>query len=152
MAESEYLQSGESDNARAATLNGYRSYRGARTVCAVSPDIDIEQGGLVMSLIPGLPEKVTPKNEAEVLATVKAEMLSGGVEQIGPMSSLNIAGNRFHRMRVRQKADGKELDTEVNIHFSNKHDTMVLLMIRAPKRKFDRVAPQLRLVINNLRI
>jgi hypothetical protein len=152
VAEPEYLQSGESTNAKAAVLNDNRYYSGARTVCAVSVNADMHQGGLVMSLVYKLPEKVTSKNETEVLDTVKDEMLSRGVQQIGPMSSLSIAGNRFHRIRVRQTEKGRTEDTEVNIHFSNKHDVMVLFMIRAPKSQFARVAPQLRLILNSFRI
>jgi hypothetical protein len=152
VAEPEYLQSEESENARAASLNDGHNYMGSRMICIVSQTSDVRKGGLVMAYIPGLPEKVTAKNEAGILDLVKDEVVRGGVQQIGPMSTMNIAGNRFHRLRVRQTEDGVTEDTEINIHFSNKHDSMILLMIRAPKRLFNRVAPRLRLVINNFRI
>ena len=40
----------------------------------------------------------------------------------------------------------------VEIALAEKPDLILLLMIRAPKHRFNRVAPQLRLVVNNFRI
>ena len=106
----------------------------------------------MFSFLPGMPDKLTAAEEKEFLDMLKSEVLRGGGQLVGPMASMNIAGNRFHRIRSQIDRNGNIEDTELNIHFSTKHRMMVLLMIRAPKHRFNRVAPQLRLVVNNFRI
>lgn len=152
VADPRYLASGESENAKAAVLNDYYSPLGAETVCGVAPDLNFEAGGLMFSFLPGMPDKLTAAEEKEFLETIKSEILYGGGQLVGPIATQNIAGNRFHRIRSQTNRNGGVEDTELNIHFSTKHKVMVLLMIRAPKQRFNRVAPQLRLVINNFRI
>ena len=152
VADPRYLVSGESENAKASSLNDYYSPMGAETVCGVAPDLNFTEGGLMFSFLPGLPDKLTAAEEKEFLDMVKSEVLRGGGQLVGPVASMSIAGNRFHRIRSQINRQGKIEDTELNIHFSTKHQVMVLLMIRAPKHRFNRVAPQLRLVVNNFRI
>lgn len=152
IADPRYLASGESDNARASLLNDYASPMGAETVCGVAPDLNFSEGGLMFSFLPGMPDRMTAAEEKEFLEAVKSEVLLGGGQLVGPVASMNIAGNRFHRIRSQIDRNGRIEDTELNIHFSPKNRVMVLLMIRAPKHRFNQVAPQLRLVVNNFRI
>ena len=151
LVDKSYLQSEESSSAIAADLTPY-SMPGTQTVAVVAAGKDITRGMLAVTVFPGLPEKVTSTNEGFIVETMKNEFLRGEAEQIGPLSSTTVAGARFHRLRVRTTEDGEQIDSEYNFHFSNKHQLVVMIMIRAPKSQFHRVAPQLHLVLTNFRM
>lgn len=151
VAEAEFLQSGDSENAKSMVFSQNDS-SGVQTVCAIYAESEFKKGGLTLAFVPELPDKTTPKDELEILQAIQNEIQASGGQVHGSATTVNIAGIRFYRTRA-SHAEGKSIrETELNICFSNKHKVMVLFKIDAPKETFNRLAPQLRLVINSFRM
>lgn len=150
----EFLKSEEQENVQTAELNSPRAQAmGARNVFYAHTDKGHEAGYLTFSLFERTPQGVTAKKEPSIVKGLKAIIAELGGEHKGRDSILTVAGKRFHKFTYYQaQKDGTPTRNEAYFHISNKHRVGLLLVITAPKRQFNRVAPQLRLVLRNIRM
>lgn len=154
VAERKYLKSEEKPNARVAQLNNLASQvPGTESVCMVATDAGVEMGGLTLTLIEGFTDEMDLAVEKDMLEVLKRGVLGRGGQLVGRESTRNIAGKRFYQFRYEADTErGFRSLNEVFVHFSNKHQSAFLFTISAPKHQFNRISPQLRLVVRNIRI
>ena len=154
VAESTYLKSGETDNAKAAQINNpLTQSAGARQAFAVTTRQGPKMGLLSVSMIMNMDPNLTAKDEKELLAAIGLGVLERGGRIYGEPTTQNIAGKKYYKFLYDDNGEyGQQNKNEVYVHFSTKHERAFLMLLSAPKRKFNRIAPQLRLVVRNLRI
>jgi hypothetical protein len=154
VSEADYLKSDEKSNAKTSSLNpDDADPKSTETAFLVATEAGPSQGILTFSIVPGLPSEIDPNEEERLLKTVIGGVLSRGGTLTSKTQLTNIAGKRFHQFQYKSlNESGDEMKNEVFLHFSPKNQVAFLALIEAPKRRFNRAAPQLRLVIRNLRV
>lgn len=153
VSDPKFLQGEETDRARKVDLNPYGSWSGNETAFMVSTDRGPTEGVLTVNLLGNVSSTMSREEEEQFFAALRSEVLSDGGKALGPVQVSTRAGKRFHQFTFRDtETDGVTYDNEVSIHFNPKAAVAFLIVLKAPQKTFQQVAPQLRLVINNLRM
>jgi len=152
LAEAEYLKA-ESANAKIKVLNDPTDEsKRNKTAFLVSTSKGPQLGLLTFALIRGKDSDFTPANEEPFLNTLLDGIVNRGGTLIGKMKSSNLSGRRFFSFQYLATDQADLVSTnEVYVHFSPEDKVAYLILLSGPKHQFNRVAPQLRLVVRNLR-
>lgn len=151
-SEMEYLKSPERENSKAAALNTDNSIPGYQEAFLVATSGGPSDGILTFTLLTDLPEKVTVEKEKAIFNYLYARFTRGGGEVVKEPHATSIAGRTYRTARYRKKiSDGSTLENEMYFRASPSGGAAFLINITAPKNRFNQVAPQLRLVVRNMR-
>lgn len=151
MSEPGYLKSEPSPNVTTSSLN--EAYSPIRTAFMVTTQRGPDHGMLSFNLVPELPQDLSPKDEPAFFEELRSSMTTGSARALGPSQISTIAGKQFHEFKVRDKEeDGILYDNELSFHVDRANNQVIMILLKAPQKYFNQVAPQLRLVTKNLRI
>lgn len=123
-----------------------------RTAFAVTTKEGFKKCSLSLSFIPNLSDSISTENEKAMLEFAYQSARGAKSKIVQNIQSVNQAGQRYQMMRFLDvDGFGVETENEFYLQINPQKKVAFLFILTAEKKLFNRVAPQLRLILKTFR-
>lgn len=153
LTEPQFLKEGDKDHVVAHSLNnGDVQDQGLRAAFAVTTKEGAGKCGLTVSYVTNLSSKISQEDETPMLQYAYLRIKNADAKITQEPTPLNIAGKRYMKLAYQQTLDtGEPTEDELYLHLDPKKRVAFIFTLSATKKMFNRVAPQLRLILKSFR-
>lgn len=143
------------DEARVAVRPAPSDYEKAQVLSSafsVTTKEGFDKCSMSLALIPDLSEPLTADDEKMMLESAFRGARRNRSKIVHEIHAVNLAGQRYHSMRFLDvNAHGAEVENELYLQVNPTRKVAYLFLLTAERKLFNRVAPQLRLVLKTFR-
>lgn len=153
LTDPQFLKEGDKDHVLARDLNGGDAQaQGLKAAFAVTTKEGLGKCGMAVSYVTNLSSQIGQDDEKPMLQYTFLKIRNADAKVTQEPMVVNLAGKRYMKMAYQQTADsGEPTEEELYLHLDPKKRVAFIFTLSSTKKLFQRVAPQLRLILKSFR-